>query len=130
MLIEHLNRQLCERETQSLRRRRRVATSACAPHQRVAQDGVERSMLAFCSNDYLGLASHPALAAAFAEGAARWGVGSGASHLINGHSQAHAELEADLAEWLAPCIPEANALFFGTGYLANLALSTALGDAQ
>lgn len=128
MLIEHLNRQLLERESQSLRRQRRVATSRCAPHQRMLHDGVERPMLAFCSNDYLGLAAHPALAAALAEGAARWGVGSGASHLISGHSQAHAELEADLARALAPFIPDANALLFGTGYLANLALLTALGD--
>ena len=130
MLIEHLTRQLREREAQSLRRTLRVATSPCAPRQRVAQNGAERPMLAFCSNDYLGLASHPALADALSEGVARWGVGSGASHLINGHSQAHAELEADLAAWLGAWIPGAKALIFGTGYMANLALLTSLGDAQ
>jgi 8-amino-7-oxononanoate synthase len=130
MLIEHLNRQLREREAQSLRRTLRVATSPCAPHQRVVHNGAERAMLAFCSNDYLGLACHPALADALSEGAALWGAGSGASHLISGHSQAHAELEADLAAWLAPSIPSAKALFFGTGYVANLALLTALGDSQ
>ena len=131
MLLEHLNRQLREREAQLLRRRRRVAESPCMPHQRVSDDGHdERPMLAFCSNDYLGLANHPALIAAIAEGAHRHGVGSGASHLISGHSRAHAALEADLAALLEPCIPNARALFFCTGYMANLALLTALGDAQ
>jgi 8-amino-7-oxononanoate synthase len=128
MLIEHLNRQLREREAQSLRRRVVTAISPCAPHQRVLRAGAERSMLGFCSNDYLGLANHPALIQAMAEGAARWGAGSGASHLISGHSQAHAALEDDLAEMLASSIPGARALFFGTGYLANLALLTTLGD--
>jgi 8-amino-7-oxononanoate synthase len=113
-----------------LRRRRQVASSPCAPQQRFEHNGDEREMLAFCSNDYLGLANHPGLQAALIEGVARWGVGSGASHLINGHSRAHAELEDDLATWFAPWIPEARVLFFGTGYLANLALLTALGDAR
>ena len=133
MLIEHLKRQLREREAQSLRRRRRIAESPCAPHQRVALDGQApseaRALLAFCSNDYLGLANHPALIDAVAEGARRYGAGSGASHLISGHSRAHAELEHTLAEWMAPCIPGARVLSFCTGYLANLALLTALGDA-
>ncbi|WP_114973462.1 8-amino-7-oxononanoate synthase [Rhodoferax ferrireducens] len=131
MLIEHLNRQLREREAQALKRQRRVAESPCAPHQRVSRDGQPaREMLAFCSNDYLGLAHHPALIQALADGAQRFGAGSGASHLINGHSRAHAALEDDLAHWLAPCIPEAQALYFCTGYMANLALLTALGDAH
>lgn len=130
MLIEHLNRQLRERAGQSLTRQRRTAMSPCGPHLRVMHEGVERSVLAFCSNDYLGLANHPALVAALAEGACRWGVGSGASHLVSGHSEVHAELEEDLAGWMSPCIPGARALFFGTGYLANLALLTALGDAR
>ncbi len=130
MLIEHLNRQLRERTAQSLRRQRRTVTSPCGPQLRVLDGGAERSLLAFCSNDYLGLANHPALVDALAEGAGRWGVGSGASHLVSGHSEVYEALEADLACWLAPCIPGARALSFGTGYLANLALLTALGDAQ
>lgn len=131
MLIDHLNRQLLEREAQSLRRQRRTAMSPCAPRQRVSHNGgPERDLLAFCSNDYLGLANHPALIAALAEGAQRYGAGSGASHLISGHSLAHAALEDELAAWLAPNIPNAQALYFCTGFMANLALLTALGDAS
>ncbi len=87
-------------------------------------------MLGFCSNDYLGLAHHPELVAALAEGAARWGAGSGASHLVSGHSRAHAALEAELAALLSPCIPGAEALLFCSGYMANLALLTTLGDGE
>jgi 8-amino-7-oxononanoate synthase len=83
-------------------------------------------MLAFASNDYLGLAQHPALAQALAEGALRFGAGSGASHLVSGHSRPHAQLEATLAAWLAPHIPGAQALYFCTGYMANMALVQAL----
>lgn len=131
MLIEHLSQQLRERAARALLRQRRIAESPCAPLQRVSQgDQPAREMLAFCSNDYLGLANHPALIQALAEGAQRYGAGSGASHLINGHSRAHALLEQELARWLQPCILEAQALYFCTGYMANLALLTALGDAQ
>src|SRR5690606_20129344 len=87
-----------------------------------------RDFLAFCSNDYLGLANHPALVEAAAEGARRYGVGSGASHLISGHSRAHHELEEMLAEFIG--LPRA--LLFSTGYMANMAAVTALtgrGDA-
>lgn len=126
MLIEHLNHQLREREARVLRRHRRTAESPCAPHQRVSG----RDMLSFCSNDYLGLANHPVLIEALAAGARRYGAGSGASHLISGHSRAHVLLEEELARWLSPCIPEARALSFCTGYMANLALLTALGDAS
>ncbi len=130
MLIERLQRQLQERDAQALRRRRRIAESPCAPHQSVAagEGQAARPMLAFCSNDYLGLAGHPALAQALAEGAARHGAGSGASHLISGHSRAHADLEEELARWMSPFLPEARALFFCTGYMANLAVLTALGS--
>lgn len=131
MLLEHLERQLAEREAQGLRRRLRTAQSACGPRQLIEQpDGSCAPRLVFCSNDYLGLAAHPAVQAALADGAQRWGAGSGASHLINGHSGAHATLEAALAEFLSPHLPEARALFFCTGYMANLAVLTALGDAQ
>ena len=130
MLLDLLERQLAAREARSLKRRRRVAESPCAPLQAVSFEGgaeAPRELLAFCSNDYLGLASHPALAAALAEGAARYGTGSGASHLINGHGRAHVALEEELARWLAPSIPQARVLSFSTGYMANLAVLGALG---
>ena len=128
MLIDYLNHQLRERQAQGLTRQRRIAESPCAPRQRVSRDGQPaRDMLAFCSNDYLGLANHPALVRALAEGSQLYGAGSGASHLISGHSRAHAILEERLAEFAAPHIEEARALYLSTGYMANLAVLTALG---
>lgn len=134
MLIDHLTRQLHERAAQGLQRQRRTAVTACTARQLLcAQSGVDaqpRKLLGFCSNDYLGLANHPALIEAIAEGARRYGAGSGGSHLVSGHSQAHDALEDRLAQWMAPYIPQSRALTFSTGYMANLALLTALGDAQ
>jgi 8-amino-7-oxononanoate synthase len=130
MLISHLNHQLLERDALALTRQRRIAESASAPHQRLTHgEQPARDQLTFCSNDYLGLANHPALIHALAEGAQRYGAGSGASHLINGHSRAHVLLEDALADFLAPCIPQARALSFCTGYMANMALLTSLGHA-
>lgn len=128
-LIASIDRKLDAIAAQSLTRRLRVADSPCAPRQVV--DG--RQMLGFCSNDYLGLASHPAVIAALQEGAERYGAGSGASHLVSGHSRAHALLEDRFGEWLSPYIDKARALYLCTGYMANLAVLTALGadaDAQ
>jgi 8-amino-7-oxononanoate synthase len=87
-----------------------------------------RAMLAFCSNDYLGLAAHPRVVEALREGAALYGAGSGASHLVSGHSRAHALLEERLAAFEAPHLEAARALYFCTGYMANLAVLTALGS--
>jgi 8-amino-7-oxononanoate synthase len=81
-----------------------------------------RRLLSFCSNDYLGLAAHPALVGALCEGAERYGVGSGAAHLITGHSEAHAHLERRLAELTG----RPRALLFSTGYMANLGVIQAL----
>ena len=64
-----------------------------------------------------------------AEGARKYGVGSGAAHLVSGHSRAHAMLEEQLAEMLSPWIPQARALFFCAGYMANLAATPALVEA-
>jgi 8-amino-7-oxononanoate synthase len=89
-----------------------------------------REMLAFCSNDYLGLAAHPLVVEALREGATRYGAGSGASHLISGHSRAHAALEEKLAHFMSPQIDNARALYFCTGYMANLAMLNALGGAD
>ena len=121
-LIAQLDQQLQTLEQHSLIRRRRIAETACAP--RVTMDG--RDLLAFCSNDYLGLANHPRVIAALQEGAALYGVGSGASHLISGHSRAHAQLEERLAEFVGPHLESARALYFCTGYMANLAVLSAL----
>jgi 8-amino-7-oxononanoate synthase len=121
-LLATLEQGLQELDQQSLRRRRRIADTPCAPRQQV--DG--RNMLAFCSNDYLGLAAHPRVVEALREGANLYGAGSGASHLISGHSRAHALLEDRLAEFASPCIDNARALYFCTGYMANLAVITAL----
>ena len=122
-LIAAIDRKLDALASQSLIRHLRVADSPCAPRQVV--DG--RNMLAFCSNDYLGLAAHPVVIAALQEGAARYGAGSGASHLVSGHSRAHALLEERFGAWMAPFIPQARALYMCTGYMANLAVLTALG---
>lgn len=131
-LLDRLQRDIAALDAQSLRRRRQIAETPCAPEQALTLAGASapRTMLAFSSNDYLGLAAHPALAAALAEGAARYGTGSGGSHLILGHSRAHAQLEERLAAWMAPSIPEAQSLFFCTGYMANLAVLSALGGTE
>jgi 8-amino-7-oxononanoate synthase len=124
-LIANVNRQLAALDAQSLIRRRRVAETACAPRQVV--DG--RPLLAFCSNDYLGLAAHPAVVEALREGARLYGAGSGASHLVSGHGAAHALLEERLAAHVAPHLVDARALYLCTGYMANLAVLTTLGAA-
>jgi 8-amino-7-oxononanoate synthase len=122
ILLDQLEAQLDALNANSLRRRRRTAETACAP--RVTVDG--HAMLAFCSNDYLGLAAHPKIVAALQQGAQLYGVGSGASHLISGHSRAHAMLEEQLADFLAPHLESARALYFCTGYMANLAVLSGL----
>ena len=122
-LIANIDRKLEALAAQSLLRRRRVADSACAPLQQV--DG--RALTAFCSNDYLGLAAHPRVVEALREGARLYGAGSGASHLVSGHGRAHAQLEERLADFVAPHFESARALYLCTGYMANLAVLTALG---
>ena len=123
-LLDMLDRELQLLDAQNLRRRRRTTDTPCAPHLHI--DG--RPMLAFCSNDYLGLAAHPAIVTALRDGAERYGAGSGASHLISGHSRAHALLEERLSNFIAPHLESSRALYFSTGYMANLAVLTALAD--
>ena len=100
---------LADLEQRNLRRRRRVAP----------QDAIN-----FCSNDYLGLASHPSVVRAFAEAAASYGVGSGASHLVTGHGPEHEALEAELAAFTG----RERALVYSTGYMANMGVIGALAD--
>lgn len=118
MPFSYLADELKQKDADGLLRRRRVLESPQGARVRV--DGEE--VLSFCSNDYLGLANHPALVQAACECAQRFGVGAGASHLVTGHSAAHHELEQKLAEFAG--LPAA--LLFSTGYMANLGVITAL----
>ncbi|WP_422413391.1 MULTISPECIES: 8-amino-7-oxononanoate synthase [unclassified Endozoicomonas] len=86
----------------------------------VVVDG--KSYLAFCNNDYLGLANHPDICAAMARATSDYGTGGGASHLVIGHSRAHHQLEEELAEFTG----RERVLLFSNGYMANLGVITAL----
>ena len=103
---------LTERQAAGLYRHRRVVDSAQG--RELIVEG--KTLLNFCSNDYLGLASDPRVRNAFQQGANDWGVGSGASHLVNGHTRAHEELEEALAEFTG----RPRALVFSSGFAANL----------
>lgn len=109
---------LAERRAADLYRQRPLLESPQGPQ--VVVDG--QPLLAFCSNDYLGLANHPEVIKAWRDGADRWGVGGGASHLVIGHSTPHHEVEEALAELTG----RPRALLFSTGYMANLGAITAL----
>ena len=113
-----LQHELNERAAAGLLRARRTVSTPQAPHLRIDS----KNCLSFCSNDYLGLASHPSLIAALQEGAARYGAGSGAAHLVSGHGIAHQMLEEELAAFVG----KPAALLFSTGYMANLGAVQAL----
>lgn len=113
-----LHADLAERQAAGLYRKVRISGSAQGPLMQV--DG--ESLLTFCSNDYLGLANHPAVVAAFQAVAAQYGVGSGAAHLVNGHSALHQQLEEELAAFTG----REAALLFSTGYMANTGTIQAL----
>jgi len=122
--FEQLAADLAARRAAGLYRERRTLDSA----QGVVVRADGRELLGFCSNDYLGLANDPRVVAALCEGATRYGAGSGASHLVSGHSRAHHELEEALAAFTG----RARALLFSSGYAANLGVLGALlgrGDA-
>lgn len=123
-LLHPLLAKLADIDAQGLRRKRWSAETPCQPHMLV--NG--KPMLAFNSNDYLGLAAHPAVSEALKEGVSLYGAGSGASHLISGHSQAHVRLEEKLGAMFSPYLPSARALYFCTGYMANLGILSALAD--
>jgi 8-amino-7-oxononanoate synthase len=113
-----LRDRLRQLEREGLLRRRRIVDGPQGAWLHV--DG--RRCLSFCSNDYLGLASHPALVAAAQRALAESGVGAGASALISGHAREHDALERSLARFVG--LPRA--LYFSTGYMANLGVVTAL----
>jgi len=118
MTFAALQRELDERAAQGLLRHRRTLETPQSPH--IIVDG--KPYLAFSSNDYLGLANHPQLIAALQQGAAAWGVGAGAAHLVNGHFTPHHQLEQELAAFVG----KPAALLFSTGYMANLGAVQAL----
>ena len=116
--MKDLSRQLEQRRQNSLYRERRVLDSPQGVE--ITIDG--KQLLSFCSNDYLGLANHPDVIAAFHRGLDQYGAGSGAAHLVTGHSRAHHELEEALADFTG----RPRALLFSTGYMANLGVMSAL----
>ncbi len=123
-MVWDLAQGLAARRAAHLYRERRLVDGPQGPE--LVVDG--RRLLSFCSNDYLGLAGHPRIAAALARGAERHGTGSGAAHLVTGHARAHHALEEELAEFVG----RPRVLLFSTGYMANLGAVTALlgpGDA-
>jgi len=122
--LDELPARLAELDSAHLRRQRRAVRPENGA--RLTVDG--QSMLAFCSNDYLGLATHPVLVQAACEGAQTYGVGAGASPLVSGHSEANAALERELAAFVG--LPRA--LYFYAGYATNIGIVPALvgaGDA-
>ncbi|SHM92448.1 8-amino-7-oxononanoate synthase [Duganella sacchari] len=121
-LLKQLQQQLHTLEDHQLIRKRRTVDTPCGPRLNVGG----RELLAFCTNDYLGLANHRKIKLALQEGAAIYGVGSGAAPLISGHSRAHAMLEERLAQFVGAHLEQPRALSFCTGYMANLAVITGL----
>ena len=117
-MLNALQKELDQRKADGLLRQRRLLDSPQAEHI-VAND---KKYLSFCSNDYLGLANHPALIAAMQAAAGDSGVGSGASNLITGHHRYHDTLEKQLAKFVE--MPAA--LIFSTGYMANIGVISAL----
>lgn len=119
-----LSTELQKKKADGLYRERRMLESAQGSRVIVAG----RELLNFCSNDYLGLARHPDVVAAFQAAALKYGVGSGASHLVCGHSAEHHALEEELAAFTG----RKRVLLFSTGFMANTGIVQALlgrGDA-
>ncbi len=113
-----LSSRLAERRSAYLYRQRPLLSSPQGVE--VTVDGEQ--LLAFCNNDYLGLANHPEVVDAMIEGARRWGAGGGASHLVVGHSEPHHRLEEALAAFTG----RPRALLMSSGYMANMGAVTAL----
>jgi 8-amino-7-oxononanoate synthase len=116
--MKNLATQLQARRDHQLYRERLIIDGPQGVTVRV--DG--RDYLSFCSNDYLGLANHQDVVSAFHRGIDEFGCGSGAAHLITGHSRAHHALEEELADF----VQRPRALLFSTGYSANLGVMAAL----
>ena len=108
----------------ALRRRPRLIEHYPQPGDATRARVAGRNVRVFCSNDYLGLAHHPEVIASLQSAAAQFGAGSGAAHLITGHSAPHQALEEQLAEYTG----RQRALLFSTGYMANLGVVSALAS--
>lgn len=119
-LDEVLLARLQARRTQNRYRQRQVVTSPMSAELSVGG----RPVLCFSSNDYLALANHPEVRAAFRQAALTWGVGSGGSHLVCGHSHEHHALEEELAAFSR----RPRALLFSTGYMANIGVLCGLTE--
>src|SRR5580698_2572088 len=122
MKRQRLRAALSDIDQQHLTRRRTTIDGFVEPGNRVVTNANGRTLVDFSSNDYLGLAHHPAVAAAMSECSLRTGAGSGASHLVTGHGIEHARLEEELAAFVG----REGALLFSTGYMANLGVMAAL----
>lgn len=117
-ILKDLSRALAEKKQQHRYRSRRIT----AGPQQVEMQVDDKHVINFCSNDYLGLANHPLIKEMAIDAIKRLGVGSGSAHLVNGHSNAHHQLEEELADFAG----YPRALLFSTGYMANLGLCQAL----
>lgn len=117
-LNSYLRHKLKKLDAAQLYRRRRTISSAQG--RKIVVDGTP--LLNFCSNDYLGLAGDPRILAVLKRAGERYGVGSGASHLVSGHSRAHDQLEQALARFTQ----RQRALVFSSGYSANVAVIRSL----
>ena len=116
----NFNKQINALEKKHLLRSRKISENA---------QGVEmiingKKIINFCSNDYLSLANNEQVKDALINGVKQYGVGSGASHLVSGHSKAHHDLEEALADYTG----QQRALLFSSGYSANLGVFSALRD--
>lgn len=116
--LTDISKTLQYRREQHLYRSRRIV--AATDGRQVNID--RKTLLSFCSNDYLGLSQHPEIRKALQDGVNQYGVGSGAAHLVSGHSNAHHQLEEELADF----VERPRALLFSTGYMANLGSVQAL----
>ena len=117
-LDQQLTPALNERKRQNRYRQRSILQSPQGAN--IIVDG--QHYINFCSNDYLGLANHPKVITAMQTAASQYGVGSGASHLVNGHSDCHHQLEDALAQFTG----RERALLFSTGYMANMGVIAAV----
>jgi len=116
----NFSNKISDLEKNHLLRSRRIANSAQGTKMKIDN----KDVINFCSNDYLSLANHPKIKEALVQGVEKYGAGSGASHLVSGHSESHNLLEESLAEFTG----QESALIFSSGYSANLGIFSALRD--